>query len=467
VLRYWQNWSETDIPVLRQIMRSNNYSQVRWVLARIGTDAAIEALVEDLAEHSGALGGETPLVEVADRAMPYIMNGLASSRWHGYRWLIGDLYTYVNPPVEQWASYAADPTNATADRIARLRAIASLADWLDAKKASAPEVQSILRLLEDSDELIQTEAVRAFRSLPETRNTIPAAALVNACPLRSDAFTSRGSPGPQAEGEWVDCLYDLAMKGDAARSSGSDIVRKFLNSPNGYDRAEAATTLGYIGYEPAIPRLTALLDDQDWRVTFAAVRALGWLGAKDAVASVERVATGHWLAEVRTVASDVVAALRTPDGRLRKEARLNGYFSAFEPASAENSFDVNASLIDTDNSCTTRRWTWQGAPIRWRHDVSGFLMPSEQSMYRAEIRITQPRSLSFRAIRGSRLHVFWRTCSATGSCRSTEGVTCFCRWGRWCDDGRGYTDVGMVGAGWRSGPWCYSGSPSFPRLIRM
>jgi hypothetical protein len=394
VLRYWKNWSEADLPVIRRIMQSNIYSQVRWVLARMGTERAIQELVDNLARDGGPLQ-ESPLVEIADRAIPYIMNGLSSPDWHNYRWLISDLQEHMNLPAEQWAVFAANQTNSIAARIAHLRALASL------PKPSPSALQAIIPLLENNDGLVQTEAVRAARN---AHLSVPADSLAKICPVRPNEFTSHGSPGLQIEDEWADCLYDLAMKGDAAVALGPAVMRKFLASKNGYDRAEAATTLGYIGYTPAIPQLTALLDDQDWRVSFAAVRALGWLGAKNAIPSVERIANVHWLVELRSFASDVVGALRM-QGYLPKPDHLHGYYGGLD-ASSEDSFDVNASFIHEDEACKTQRWIWQGQPIRWRHGASGFLVPNQRSNYRAEIRVAPTRGLSGGALSGTEMGEF-------------------------------------------------------------
>jgi HEAT repeat protein len=74
---------------------------------------------------------------------------------------------------------------------------------------------------------------------------------------------------------------------------------EFLASPNGEEVATAVTALGHIGYDAAIPQIEQQLRSPDWRVVYAAARSLGWLGATDSIQALERVASGHWLPDVR------------------------------------------------------------------------------------------------------------------------------------------------------------------------
>jgi hypothetical protein len=77
-------------------------------------------------------------------------------------------------------------------------------------------------------------------------------------------------------------LYPLASMGSDAPAAGASVV-KYVRAPNVVWRADAARTLGYIGYTGAIPDLQSLLDDgADWKLVYAAAEALGRLKAQTA-----------------------------------------------------------------------------------------------------------------------------------------------------------------------------------------
>lgn len=108
----------------------------------------------------------------------------------------------------------------------------------------------------------------------------------------------------------VATLRELADVGLAGRDAGPAVVEILEHEPE--LRAAAATTLGFIDYAKATPALVAALDDSvDARVVWAAARALGRLGAKDALPALDRTAEQHWYAPVRDAAREAATQVRS------------------------------------------------------------------------------------------------------------------------------------------------------------
>jgi HEAT repeats len=141
-------------------------------------------------------------------------------------------------------------------------------------------------------------------------------------------------------------------------------LMKFLTSPNGDELATAVTALGYIGYDASIPQIEQQLRSADWRVTYAAARSLGWLGATGSVPELERVASGHWLPEVRNQAVAAVDALKGDDRRLARP----GSFEGRDGAHALFSIGRFSFFRRYQPSCGSRRWEW--------HDIRFSLPPT-------------------------------------------------------------------------------------------
>jgi hypothetical protein len=104
-------------------------------------------------------------------------------------------------------------------------------------------------------------------------------------------------------------LRDIAALGEGGREAGSRVER-LLGSRDADVRVAAARTLGLIGYRPAVPSLTAALDDpDDWRLVYVASEALGRLHAAEARHALEGTASRHWYPPVRDAARNAGLAL--------------------------------------------------------------------------------------------------------------------------------------------------------------
>jgi HEAT repeat protein len=103
-------------------------------------------------------------------------------------------------------------------------------------------------------------------------------------------------------------IGDLGPNGHAA---GPAVVR-YLDDWNWDVRIAAAATLGRIGYEPAQPALRkALADEDDWKLVYAAVLALGQQRSSDSLDALNQVRDSHWYPPVRELAAAAIRHIET------------------------------------------------------------------------------------------------------------------------------------------------------------
>lgn len=89
------------------------------------------------------------------------------------------------------------------------------------------------------------------------------------------AREARASPDPHVRG------YSIYLLGTEKGSSNKALFLSALRDPDKGVRAQAARAVAGLG-EHAVPDLTVLLKDNDWRVRYRAAEALGMIGSKRA-----------------------------------------------------------------------------------------------------------------------------------------------------------------------------------------
>lgn len=344
VLMDWKPLGPEDVPALIAALKKDPGGWVARPLGRIATPEALAALAQDVRLHGknnqsgSALGGQ------GRKAVPYLLPMLeADTRWKGEaRWediatLIADM---KGVDVPGWVATALDAKQPEARRIGALRVIAALG-------SKAKDHGPKLRVLLDDGGEVSEAAELALKSMGDES----VIALGDAC-RTGDAF-------------WEDfqgamCLSNTAAYGAVARPFAPAIFQAFATAPGGADRANAASFAGAVGYTQARARLVEMLDDPDWRAVYAAVRALGWLGAKQAVPALEKVAKHHWLDSVRDEAAAVVAALNGPSGKLAAPVVRPGRLNS--PPDIQD-FDIDATMAPDVAPCRGERWVWHGATL--------------------------------------------------------------------------------------------------------
>lgn len=101
-------------------------------------------------------------------------------------------------------------------------------------------------------------------------------------------------------------LRDIAQMGPAAIDAGP-ALETLLSDPQREIRLGAARTIGYVGYEKAIPKLIPFLNDKyDVPLNWVASEALGMIGHPNAIPALEAVSKSHWHPAVRLSAKKAI-----------------------------------------------------------------------------------------------------------------------------------------------------------------
>ncbi|MGH6870213.1 MAG: HEAT repeat domain-containing protein [Rhizomicrobium sp.] len=355
ILMGWKDFDASDVPAL---VHALNLSPGGWIarpLGRIGTPDAMQALVADVARY-GDIQNQSGLVltSLGTKTLPYLWPMLEDAeKARAAIALIQNMKDVAAPSVPGWMQIAADKTQSPARRAASLRAVQGAIAF------AKPYAGEIRALLDESDP-VHGAAKTLLLLMGDDSMLVEVLATCRATP---DAFTDTD--------DIADCPSRLAVYGEKLLPGGNLVLTRFAESHNGLDRARGALLLGYIGYRPATATLEKMLDDPDWRAVYGAARALAWLGARDAIPSLRRLAMTHWLEAVRNEAGLDLAALQSPAGALARPPVRPGN-SNFPPDVL--AIDVTAEDAPDVAPCEAGVWAWKGlrfsAPEQSREDVA-------------------------------------------------------------------------------------------------
>lgn len=341
ILSEWRSWTPSDVPELREALRKDPGGWVARPLGEIGTPDAIQALVDDLPNGSESQTGFA-LSDLGARAIPYLLPVLKSDEnAESAAHVIRDMGATAIPFANRWAALAADPQKPVKERIGALRGIAAIGD------KARPACGGLHGLLSDSNPGLRKQADFTLNAV---HDPVVAGEVAESCRPGAAPFD------PFAMGAFA-CLQDVASYGDGGRQVGGELL-PFLSSKNGAERSYAVTALGSIGYGPAIPQIENALNSGDWRVVYAAIQSLGWLGDTAAIPDMKRIASDHWLSEVRKKAAQVAAALSSLKGGASRPLRLGSAESDTAP------FMIDHEVLGKAPSCASDRWRWKGTSFR-------------------------------------------------------------------------------------------------------
>jgi HEAT repeat protein len=287
------------VPAIRAALRLQHGGWIAWPLAEIRTPEAIEALVEDLAIIGSASQTGGALVRMGHEALPYLLPIPDDKSAHKAAGVIHEMGKGALAVAPDWVAMAAKTDNPKSVRLATLRGLEAMGE------VAGQQGGDLRAALADAGADIQV-----FKTLVAISDPSVVITAAENCKPSGEAFYMMPI-------ESRHCLGTIAAFGEHARAVGSHLM-EFLASPNREEVAIAVTALGYIGYHAAISRIEQQLRSPDWRVVYAAARSLGWLGAADSVPALERVASGHWLPEVRDQARAAVDALKGSAHRLAR-----------------------------------------------------------------------------------------------------------------------------------------------------
>ena len=342
ILSEWHSWSASDVPLLREALRKDPGGWIARPLGEIATPEAIQALVEDLPKGSENQT-DFALSELGSKAIPYLFPVLERDKdAPSAERVIREMKATAAPFASQWATLAADTRQSVQARLGALRGIAALGD------RARGSFEGLHKLLHDPDSRIRQQVDRTLKSV---HDPVVVEEVAQKCRPRAGPFD------PLAL-EALKCLSEIASYGRGGREVGARLL-PFLASENGAERSYAVTTLGQIGFDPAIPQIEDALNSPDWRVVYAAIRSLGWLGDTSAVPVMERIATEYWLPEVRVRAKRVAETLSSA-GRVSRPSRLSrGWQKGDDP------FEIDRDVLDEGSDCPSKEWRWQKMPFRF------------------------------------------------------------------------------------------------------
>jgi len=345
ILSDWDTWATDDVPALRAALRKDHGGWVARPLGQIGSPDAIRALVDDLSD-ANDVENQTgfALSKLGARAIPYLMPILENDQKSR---LAAQVIAEMEPlPISyanSWVIVALDPQKPLKERLAVLRGIAALGPA--AEQASI----GLHPLLADRESEIKKQADTTLTSV---RDPIVIERLGKACRPQASRFDFLALDS-------VSCLSKIAEFGPAGRAVGESLM-PFLTSDNESERAYGILTLGYIDYSPAIAKIDDALDSKDWRVVYAAIWGVGWLGDQNATAKLDKLASSYWLVELRDDAAHVASALRSPNGRVDR-----GSWNLMD-----RGMRINPTFLITDGvhgrreSCPGNLWQWQGEKFK-------------------------------------------------------------------------------------------------------
>lgn len=341
ILADWGTWTEEDVPALRAALRMDHGGWVARPLGQIGSPEAIRTLVEDLSSASD-IENQTgfALSKLGPRAIPYLTPLFEDDEKSQ---LAAGVFAEMKPiPISfasTWTEVALNAQRPLKERVGALRAIAALGP------AAEQACIGLHALLVDSEPEIEAQL---SKTLTAVRDPIVVEKLAKACKpqaLQFDFLALNSSL----------CLREIASFGPAGRAAG-DSLMPFLASDNGAERAYGILTLSYIDYAPAITKIDEALDSRDWRVVYAAMWGVGWLGDQNASAKLDKLASGYWLAELREDAAHIAAELRSPKRRVERRP-WNMTDRGFENDPTDV---ITEGFRGPQGSCSGDLWEWQG-----------------------------------------------------------------------------------------------------------
>jgi HEAT repeat protein len=345
ILADWGSWNEGDIQALRDALRKDKGGWVARPLGQIGTPDAIRALVEDLST-AADIESQTgfALEKLGPKAIPFLIPLLKDQEKSLLAaQVIAEMDPLPTAYASTWVVTALDAEVPLEARMAALRGIAALGP------AAEHTSEALHVLLKDNDPELQKQVGATLRAV---RDPIVVVQMAQSCQPKAPQFDFLALDSDL-------CLREIAEFGPAGQAAGESLM-SFLTSANGAEQAYGILTLGFIDYDPALPKIEAALDSTDWRVVYAAIWATGWLGASDAAVKLDKLAGNYWLVELRGDAARVAAALRSPQGRMKR-----GSWDIMDHGIRRDpTWVITDGVRGRQQSCPRNLWEWQGEKFK-------------------------------------------------------------------------------------------------------
>ena len=354
VLRYWNDWSVDDVPLLDEALALNPGGSIAHVLAEIGSEQAVLALLNDLTWSGGSNQTGSALRRLGPDVLKHVLPALAvpsygelpedeyqAEGWVAVASLIESFGSRATFIADEWVLLAKNRQVTNSERIAALRGLAAMNGHLGEKGAA------LRPLLDGPDSEISEQA---YLTLVSTYDSTVARRFAETCATSGDKWDELGLSS-------YDCLSQLSDFGSNARDAG-DLILPFLDAANKAEQLYGIQALGLIGYDPAIPKIEIYLDSPDWRLVYASVRALTQLRSKSSVPNIETATQNHWLWELKGYGRRAVSLL------IRNQSyseHLSGRFNA--------GFGTYRAPYDSRHECDSQVWTYGDKQITFEKSL--------------------------------------------------------------------------------------------------
>jgi HEAT repeat protein len=278
------------LPALMRARR-NGDGWIPPAIARIGTPEAVEFLVDDLRQDPETNTQVTWALEILGaRAAPGLANLLRCA---------DDCDDNVSSAVLFMFSEMKENGVIAAPALLQIARDEKLS--LDSRRTAVLSLGAI----GESSSRHEAQVVAVGKEIPLLRAAVEAAL----SQMKSGAAVPALVRDLPADPEHF--LGEIADLGRNGRAAGGAVVR-YLDDRDWDVRVWAAKALGYIGYEPAEPALrNALADEDDWKLVYAAVLALGELQSSASLDVLEHVRDSHWYPPVRELAASAIRRIET------------------------------------------------------------------------------------------------------------------------------------------------------------
>lgn len=307
-------------PLMRA--RENGDGWIPPAIARIGTQEAIEFLVDDLRKHPQTHTQVTYAFEILGaNGAPFIAEVFACTDdcnervFDAASFVLGELGEDAVAVIPRLLEIAESDQFTPASRRYAIAGVGRIGS------SAEPNVPDLLALRERESLL----ASAVDYALLQIGSSEAVASLLQALP--NDA---------------KQVLLDIRRLGENGYDAGPAVLA-YLNDPDWDIRVTAADTLGHIGYSPASSVLARTLTDKDdWKLVYAASLSLGRLDADEFIEDLESVRNTHWYPPVRDIADSAIQHIQT--GKAMDEGEW-WHFSTVEN-SPETCDAVNYRTVD-------------------------------------------------------------------------------------------------------------------------
>lgn len=342
IARDFPGFTVRDLPWLIQLYELDGDEDGGWVAPAIASIEDVQAIqfVMGKVLQLDSLGNQvgTALERLGSKSLPYLVREFDCKNYcdekrlmrvvNAFHELDGDAV----PAAEKVAAFVLDKNENLLVRKHALMSIGSMG-------VPVPSVAGrLVKLLPDVPEDLQGALTFALVNLKHPQ----------AGELLARQLTDKN-------GFWGTLvLRDIAALSSSGYGGGPEIVKLIHASDDWEMRVAAAQTLGFIGYNPAVPELiTASKNTKDWRLVYSAVESLGRLKASLALAQLDSLTENHWYPPVRELASVTARVIRAKPSQaaLAQEKDIRELFNQYTRVPVEeNDCDHVASPFVPENA---------------------------------------------------------------------------------------------------------------------